>query len=115
MLEDYAEVLRSRNVFVGESDKRVIGALVLSMTGEGFLLESVAIHPSETGKGYGHAILQFAEQEALAEGHASIHLYTHEKMERNVQLYQKSGYVIYDRRTEGPYARIFMRKMLSAR
>lgn len=115
MLEDYAEVLRSRKVFVGEIGSTLAGVLILSVTDEGFLLENVAIHPDMAGQGHGQALLKYAEREAVTEGHASIYLYTHEKMEHNIHLYQKSGYVIYDRRTEGPYTRIFMRKMLASR
>ena len=112
MLENYAEVLRSCKVWVGVVDGMVIGVLVLSMTHEDFLLENVAVLPSASGRGYGHVLLKHAEQEAIANGHASIHLYTHEKMARNITLYTKSGYVTYDCRTEGPYTRVLMRKVL---
>lgn len=112
MLEDYAEVLRSRKVFVGEIDKSITGVLVLSVTPTEFWLENIAVHPSATGLGYGQILLEHAEKEAAANGHASIRLYTHEKMARNIALYEKAGYIAYDRRTEGPYTRVFMRKAL---
>jgi len=103
MLENYAEVLRSRSVFVGENGGTIVGLLVLSETDEGFTLENVAVNPHFSGQGLGRHLLWLAEQEAITDGHASIHLYTHEKMTRNIALYEKIGYVTYDRRTEGPY------------
>lgn len=115
MLENYAEILHSRSVFVGEDGGAIIGLLVLSETDEGFMLENVAVHPDFSGKGLGRHLLLLAEQEAVTAGHASIHLYTHEKMARNIDLYAKVGYVTYDRRTEGLYIRVFMRKALGSR
>lgn len=115
MLENYTEVLRSRKVFVSEHGGRIVGLLILAGTSEGFILENVAVHPDFSGQGLGHRFLLLAEQEAIADGHASIQLYTHEKMVRNIDLYEKVGYVMYDRRTEGPYTRVFMRKTLGSR
>jgi hypothetical protein len=45
MKEDYADVLRTRHVFVAEADDSLIGVLVLGMTDEGFLLDNVAVTP----------------------------------------------------------------------
>lgn len=87
MLENYTEVLRSRKVFVSEHGGRIVGLLILAGTSEGFILENVAVHPDFSGQGLGHRFLLLAEQEAIADGHASIHLYTHEKMVRNIDLY----------------------------
>lgn len=115
MLEDYAEVLRTRVVFVAERGATVVGVLVLSITDADFWLENIAVHPSAAGQGYGQTVLKHAEHEAVARGHTSIRLYTHEKMARNIALYEKTGYIAYDRRTEGAYTRVFMRKDLAPR
>jgi ribosomal protein S18 acetylase RimI-like enzyme len=112
MLEDYANVIRLRQVFVAEDGGRTAGILVLGVMEEGFRLINVAVHPSFQKQGVGRMLLQFAEAEARRLGHAVVHLSTNEKMTENQALYAKIGYVEYDRRTENGYSRVFMRKTL---
>lgn len=114
MLEDYADAIHRHQVHVAELDGRLVGALVLAVTGEGFLLEMIAVHPSAQGTGVGRRLLEFSEAEARRQGYAEIYLYTHEKMTENQALYSKIGYVEYDRRTEHGLARVYMRKKLLA-
>jgi GNAT superfamily N-acetyltransferase len=87
MTQDYANVIGERNV-------------------------TVAVHPSRRGKGLGRALLQFAEAEAVRSGFDPIHLYTHEKMTENLALYSRVGYVEYDRRSQGSFSLVYMRKGL---
>jgi N-acetylglutamate synthase-like GNAT family acetyltransferase len=112
MLEDYAEVIARQRVFVAESEGAIAGMLALAATEEGFLLETIAVDPMQQGAGAGRALLERAEAEAVAAGHASIYLYTHEKMTENLALYARIGYVEYDRRIEHGYSRVYMRKKL---
>lgn len=113
MLDDYAEVIRERPVHVAEAKGKIVGVLVLDVTDEGFLLENVAVDPALKGKGLGRQLIQFAEAEARRQGHASIYLYTHEKMTENQSHYAKIGYVVYARRVENGLARVYMRKALA--
>jgi len=112
MLEDYAQVIQQRQVFIAERGASVAGILVLGLTDEGFRLFNVAVHPSFQGQGVGKMLLQFAEAEARRLGHKKIHLSTNEKMTENQSLYSKIGYVEYDRRSEKGYSRVYMRKTL---
>ena len=48
---------------------------------------------------------------ALGPSH-SIYLYTNEKMTDSITLYAKAGYVVYARRLEQGFHRVFMRKLL---
>ena len=93
-----------------EDDTQIVGALVLCVKEEGFLLDVIAVEPSWQGKGIGGMLLKFAEAEAQRQGYKSIYLYTHEKMTENQILYSKIGYVEYDRRFESGLARVYMRK-----
>ena len=113
MTDDYAEVIRALRVTVAESGAAIAGAIVLGVTGEGFLIDNVAVHPSHRGKGLGRLLLEFAEAEARRAGFDSIHLYTHQGMTENIALYSRIGYVEYDRRTEGEFSRVYMRKRLA--
>ncbi|MEZ5651175.1 MAG: GNAT family N-acetyltransferase [Burkholderiaceae bacterium] len=115
MLEDYRAVLFARQVFVAEIGAQLVGVLVLANGADGFMLETVAVHPSVAGKGLGHILLALAEREAVAQGHSSITLVTHAKMTRNVALYERAGYQRVGERNEGPFARVYMRKQLGSR
>ena len=112
MTEDYAEVVRRFEVTVAELDGEIAGLVVVGVDEEGFLLENVAVDPAHQGAGIGRALLEHAEGEARRAGYDSIHLYTHELMSENLALYERIGYVEYDRRREDWAARVFMRKQL---
>lgn len=112
MLDDYAKIIGERPVHVAELAGKIVGMLVLDETDEGFLLETVGVDPAVKGRGVGRLLIQFAESEARRKGHASLYLYTHEKMTENQALYARNGYVEYARRTEHGLARVFMRKAL---
>jgi ribosomal protein S18 acetylase RimI-like enzyme len=108
MTNDYADVIRNRQVTVAERQGAIVGIIVLTVTDEGFLVDNVAVHPSHRGTGLGRALLQFAEAEAQRAGFDAIYLYTHEKMTENLALYARIGYVEYDRRSQGAFSRIYL-------
>ena len=113
MTYDYTEVIRNSRVTVAESNQTMVGVIVLNMTDEGFLIDNVAVDPSYHGKGVGKALLTFAEAEARRAGFDSLYLYTHEKMTENLALYARIGYVEYDRRFQGNFSLVYMRKQLA--
>ena len=112
MTWDYAEMIRDRDATVAESGGAIVGLLIVGPTDEGFVVENVAVHPSQQGKGLGRTLLELAETKARGAGFDSIYLFTHEKMTENQALYARIGYVEYERRVEGELARVFMRKPL---
>ncbi len=112
MTEDYAEVIKNYRVTIAESNQTIVGVIVLTVTDEGFLIDNVAVDPSYRGKGIGKALLAFAEAEARRAGFDSIYLYTHEKMTENLALYAKIGYAEYDRRSQGDFSLVYMKKPL---
>ena len=112
MLDDYAALIRESRVHVLEADRVVRGVLVLIPEGATMLLDNIAVHPTSQGRGYGRALLEFAERAAGAAGCRVIPLYTNEVMTENVSLYGRHGYVETHRTTENCYRRVFMRKEL---
>ena len=112
MTDDYTEVIRNRQVTVAERNGAIVGVIALTLTNEGFLIDNVAVHPSHRGTGLGRALLEFAEAEARRAGFDSIYLYTHEKMTENLALYSRIGYVEYDRRSQGEFSLVYLRKQL---
>ena len=112
MTEDYGAVIRERHVTVAESDGAIVAVLVLDVTEEGFVIDNVAVHPSRRGTGLGRALLELAEAEARRAGFQSIYLYTHEKLTESQALYSRIGYAEYERRSQGDFSLVFMRKQL---
>ena len=113
MTGDYEEVIRDYHVTVAERDAAIVGVIVLRVTDEGFLIDNVAVHPSQRGRGLGRALLELAEAEARSAGFDSVYLYTHEKMTENVALYSRIGYVEYGRRSQRGFTLVYMRKRLA--
>jgi ribosomal protein S18 acetylase RimI-like enzyme len=112
MTDDYAEVVRDWEVTVAESGGEVIGLVVLGVTKEGFVVDNLAVDPARQGTGVGRALLEHAEAEARRAGFDSIHLYTHETMTENLELYRRIGYVEFDRRPVGVGSSVYLRKPL---
>jgi ribosomal protein S18 acetylase RimI-like enzyme len=113
MLDDYAQVIRDHDVTVAVREGDILGVLVVREAGEGFLLDNVAVAPSGQGTGIGRALLELAEEMALAAGYDSIYLYTQDIMIENLALYSRNGYVEYARRAELGLDRVYMRKQLA--
>ena len=112
MAKDYADVIAREQVWVAMRCDETIATVVLDITEEGFLIDVIAVHPAHQGTGAGRALLELAEREARRQGHASIHLFTNEKMTENRALYARIGYVEYRRDVMPQRTRIFMRKPL---
>ena len=53
MLDDYAQVIRSKRVTVAESQGTIVGVVVLDVDDEGFVIDNVAVDPSHRGAGVG--------------------------------------------------------------
>lgn len=113
MTMDYGTVVDEQQVTVVERDGALVGLLVVSATDEGFGIHNVAVHPAHQGHGLGHLLLRRAEDEAQNSGHESIYLYTHELMTENLALYQRVGYVEYDRRNQEGFSLVYLRKQLT--
>jgi ribosomal protein S18 acetylase RimI-like enzyme len=114
MTEDYARVIADRQVTVAETDRTIVGVIVVGLDHEGFVIDNVAVHPSQQGRGLGRALLHYAEAEAARAGFGTVHLYTHEMMTENLALYARIGYVEYDRRSQGDFSLVYMCKPVRA-
>jgi ribosomal protein S18 acetylase RimI-like enzyme len=91
--EDYGPRIERGEVWLlacGDSD---VGVAVLEERRDHLLVYSIAVRPTEQGRGHGRALLDFADQRAIALGLAVIRLYTNVRMEKNIALYRRHGYV----------------------
>ena len=112
MLDDYARRIADRQTWVLEDDGRIVGILVLDQGPSGLLLDNIAVLPDSQGKGFGRALIDFAEAEARRRGFGEIHLYTHALMSENIALYRRIGFVETHRGSEKGYDRVYMTKRL---
>ena len=111
---DYAALVDDGDVFV-LAEPEVVGVLVLRPTDGGALMvENVAVEPDRQGAGLGPRLLEFAERQAAERDIRELRLYTHERMTENIELYERLGWTEYDRLAEHGFARVFMRKRVTA-
>jgi ribosomal protein S18 acetylase RimI-like enzyme len=114
MTADYEALVAAREVWVGTDGDEIVGVLVIRPADDSLELENVAIEPGSQGRGYGRALIEFAEAQARELGLRAVTLYTNEAMVENAQLYPRLGYVETDRRAEDGYRRVFFRKSLDS-
>ncbi|XWN30758.1 MAG: tRNA (guanosine(46)-N7)-methyltransferase TrmB [Devosia sp.] len=109
----FDEAIANDTVLVAEDeDGSLIGYVIVSTKTEPPLLDTVAVHPGEQGRGLGRRLITAAEGIAQRTGAGAIHLYTHEKMTGNLTLYPKLGYRETGRRNEAGFDRVYFHKTL---
>lgn len=113
MLDDYSRRIEDGQAWVLEDGGALVGVLVLEDADGALLLDNVAVAPDAQGRGYGRALVTFAEQEARRRGHEEVRLYTNVLMAENVALYRRLGFVETGRATDKGYQRVYMAKKLS--
>jgi len=112
MLDDYTKRIEDGQAWVMDDARRIAGVLVLEQGPHGFLLDNIAVLPECQGKGFGRALIEFAEAEARRRGFGAISLYTHELMRENIALYRRIGFVETHRISEKGFNRVYMTKRL---
>ncbi|MBA3263428.1 MAG: GNAT family N-acetyltransferase [Thermoleophilaceae bacterium] len=111
---DYAALVEEGDVFV-LADPGVVGVIVLRPAeGEALMVENIAVDPDRQGRGLGPTLLEFAEAQARGRGVCELRLYTHRDMTENIELYERLGWTEYDRVASEGFARVFLRKHLTA-
>lgn len=117
MTEDYAKRIAENQVHVlavEDGDGECVrGFLVLEPRTGCMLLDNVAVNPHDQGRGYGRALLRFAEETALNAGYGGLILYTNEVMVENIRFYSRLGFVETYRSRDHGFNRVFMSKQLS--
>jgi ribosomal protein S18 acetylase RimI-like enzyme len=114
MTADYAALIAGGFVYVlrDPAGQGVRGVLVLMPVDGAMFIENVAVRPAHQGRGLGRRLLTFAEESAKATGLSEVRLYTNELMTENIVYYGRLGYEEVDRRQDGGFRRVFIRKVL---
>lgn len=112
MRDDYAALVRGRQVHVLEDNNAILAVLVLRPEPDAMLLDNIAVSPDAQGRGFGKLLMRFAEDRARALGLHAIRLYTQDIMVENIALYTRLGYVETHRGEEIGLMRVYMTKRL---
>lgn len=89
--EDYRPRIERGEVWVLETD-RPVGVVVLEDKTDHLLVYSIAVVPEMSGRGFGRALLDFAERHAVALELSELRLYTNRRMTKNLRLYERCGF-----------------------
>jgi ribosomal protein S18 acetylase RimI-like enzyme len=113
MRDNYHEVLENHGIYLLDDDNGLAALLVLIDEPDHLLLDNIAVRPDLHGYGIGKDLFQFADEHAKYRGFRELRLYTAEAMWENIALYEKTGWIEYDRFVQNGYPRVFMKKPLS--
>jgi ribosomal protein S18 acetylase RimI-like enzyme len=91
--EDYRPRIERGEVWILEIEGEPTGIAALEENPNYLLIYSVAVKPDAQRKGYGRALLDFADERAIELGLHEVRLYTNEQMGRNLMLYRRHGFV----------------------
>jgi N-acetylglutamate synthase-like GNAT family acetyltransferase len=94
--EDYGPRIARQEVWIIEKNGYAVGVAVLEESPDHLLVHSIAVRPTEQGRGYGKALLDFADQRAVELGVPEVRLFTNSLMQRNIALYRGHGYTEVD-------------------
>ncbi|WP_375261590.1 GNAT family N-acetyltransferase [Palleronia sp.] len=111
MEADYAVLVALGEVLVVGSP-RIEGLAVRRFDGGRVLVEIVAVEPDAAGQGLGRALVARCEDEGRQRGCTVAALYTNAKMEANLRIWPRLGYVEVARRVEDGFDRVFYEKRL---
>jgi len=93
MTLDYEVAIDDYDIWIAEREDKSIGLLMLRHEKDHTVIYSIAVLPECAGQGVGRQLLVHAEEIALANGFKLLRLYTNERMERNLAIYRRFGYV----------------------
>jgi N-acetylglutamate synthase-like GNAT family acetyltransferase len=114
MTADYDRAVREHVVDLCERDGVLLGLVEVIPQPDHLLIENIAVHPDQQGKGLGDILLRHAEDYARSLGLRETRLYTNVMFAANIAFYAKRGYSEFDRETLAPGAiAVHMRKRLA--
>ena len=88
----YEEEITYFPVWVAESDKEIVGGLILMFEDDYTTIANVAVRPDFQGTGLGRGLMEFAESEAKRKGYLEMRLATHLLLKENISFYLHLGW-----------------------
>ncbi|MDX2204771.1 MAG: GNAT family N-acetyltransferase [Hyphomicrobiaceae bacterium] len=94
LLADYAQLLRTQEVWVVRDGAALAGAILLEPHGDHLLLWSIATAPARQGSGLGRALLAATDARARQLGLSQVRLYTGSPLSHLIAWYGRHGYAV---------------------
>ncbi|MDR3507918.1 MAG: GNAT family N-acetyltransferase [Caulobacteraceae bacterium] len=91
---DYAHAVENHRIDLLYRDGVLAALIEMIPQPDHLLIENVAVSPDFQKRGLGRALMTHAEAVAAAMGLGLLRLYTNQRFEENVRLYQGLGYQI---------------------
>jgi ribosomal protein S18 acetylase RimI-like enzyme len=113
MTADYEVSVREHDFEIAMRDGRMIGLIETLLRDDHLWIENIAVAPEAQGQGIGTWLMERAEARGVAAGRTESRLVTNGKMDTNIALYKRRGYVV-DR--EEPFqlgTAVYMKKALT--
>ena len=98
--EDYGPWIGSGEVWLAKINGEPSGVIVLEHRPDHLFVYSVAVLPRCQGRGLGRALLELTDRRAALTDRTQVRLYTNKRVERNVRLFLRCGYVILGERSQ---------------
>lgn len=96
--EDYAPWIAGDDVWLLKAAGEARGVIVLERRADHLFIYSIAVEPKFQGNGHARELLRLADDEARSMGVDLVRLHTNPRIERNLKLYRRNGYVETGRR-----------------
>lgn len=112
MNADYQAHIDNGEAYVLEAEDGICGFVICYPEETAWHVDTIAVEPRFQGRGWGTALVEFAEKLALQGGFATVALYTNESMVDNIAYYKWLGYRETGRRLDRGYRRVFFEKPL---
>jgi len=114
MVADYSQHLQDDLIFVVDevSQHKVIGYAVIVVKNAEYWLETIAVDPEASGQGVGSKLIAYVEN-YIATLASEYQLYTNVKMTKNIDWYQRLGFVEVKRQKVDGYERVYFKKRLN--
>jgi len=105
---DYSSEIENYPSWVVESDKGILGGLIMDFENKQASIANIAVNPGFQGQGIGGELMKFAESRARENNYPELHLATHVLLHENIALYRHLGW----QETGRDETRVFMRKKI---
>jgi GNAT superfamily N-acetyltransferase len=89
---DYSSEIRDYPTWVVESERGILGGLIMVFESKHASIANIAVDPRFQGKGIGGGLIRFAESKARENNFSELHLATHILLDENISLYRHLGW-----------------------